>query len=137
VATPTWPQFPGEDGAPVWEIVGGKTITTEAESGNRYTVALWSGYRKRYTFSYSGLRTYVMAPSPFGSYSEVECVQLLVAGLQGGFGLCYVVDPVDSVSRLCKLEADSVELPKQKGAAWYTAQVPFLTVATIATPTLP
>lgn len=124
----TWPTFAGEDGAPEVEIVGGTSKPIALQSGGTYVVSLSTEERRRYTFRYAGLRLDLAAPDPYQTQSEVECAASLLAALHGGAGACYVVDPIDGLSRLCQLEADSITFKKVQGAYWWAATISFRTV---------
>lgn len=125
---PTWPTFSGADGSPKVETIGGRTEVIELQSGGRYPVSLNTTVRYVYTFRYAGLRTNKAAPAPYAAMSEAACVRSLLDTLDGAFGACYVVDPIDGVSRLCRLDSDSVVMKKVRHAPWYEAEITFRSI---------
>lgn len=128
MSTPTWPTFSGHDGAPKVDVIGGKTQVFTSEAGTKWPLGIWDAGRYRFTFGYAGLRTDKMAPAPYGSQSEAACAVNLILTLKGGFGLVYVVNPLDGQTYLCRMVADSASFEKVPKCPWYKCSVQFETV---------
>lgn len=127
MATPTWPTFPCER-EPEVEIIGGRTVNFETEAGTVWPLSLWTGPKMRFSFNYRGLRANRAAPAPYAPASEIATVVNLVADLEGAAGLVYVINPIDGLPVLCRLEADSASFRKVPKTTWYAGSVSFISV---------
>lgn len=132
---PTWPTFPGVQGKPIVEPIGGITKVFRALSGRKHVVSVGDEVvLNRYTFRYNGLRTDILAPAPYNvagawggaGLSEAECVRYLLGLVKGAAGLIYVQDPFDGLLRLCRFAGDSIPLEPVPYADWmYRAEISF------------
>lgn len=96
-----------------------KTTLHEAASGKEDRTSWQSGTRYRWDLQCNFLREAVMAPAPWGAYSEAAIVEKFFTDMQGSSESFHIIDPFDDTTdRTVRFVEDSFAMGRICAGVW-------------------
>jgi hypothetical protein len=124
----TWPYLPSIDPQVEVERID-KTDIFESAGGKESSTSIWPGApRWRYTLTYNGLRPWVAAPSPYGTFNELSIVRYFVDQAAGAWGLFQYTDPISGTLMTVRFDKDSLKMRRAQGRAWWVCSFSLISV---------
>jgi Conserved hypothetical protein 2217 (DUF2460) len=109
--------LPGLDVNIERESIYSSTIYTSA-SGKEQRTSWWASPRFRYNLTYNVLRTYVSAPAPWDSDSEIGVVLQFLDDHLGPYDSFLFQDPYDGIQRTVRFESDTLTIQQVVKGVW-------------------